>query len=392
MYPETEPNSTALLRNAVNRSQFELGRATGEEDFETRRGTLITDINEFYDAELARIAEVEGSEEELQNLREDNQLARERALDRATTATNTFTEARIKGEEQVAEAAQKAAEEAAEAKIKADEEAAEAAIKLAEEQSEANVKAYDDALAAQVAAAAEAERTRVAAIGATATAARNTLNRSRFELGRATGEEDFETRRGTLITDINAFYDAELLRIAEVEGSELELQNLRNASQLSREQALDRATNRSNTFAEARIKEEEQVAEAAIKAAEEAAEAKIKADEAATEAAIKLAEDESEANQKAYDEALAAQIQADEEAERTRVAAIGAAATAARNTLNRSQFEFGRSGSEEDFESNRQAVITDINAFYDAELSRIAEVEGSELEPAELTERKRVIT
>ena len=98
--PGTEPNSTALLRNAANRSRFELGRATGEEDFETRRGTLITDINAFYDAELARIAEVEGSEEELQNLREDNQLARDRALDSATNRNNTFAEARIKAEEE----------------------------------------------------------------------------------------------------------------------------------------------------------------------------------------------------------------------------------------------------------------------------------------------------
>ena len=368
--PGTEPNSTALLRNAANRSRFELGRATGEEDFETRRGTLITDINAFYDAELARIAEVEGSEEELQNLREDNQLARDRALDSATNRNNTFAEARIAEEERVAEAAVKGAEDAAEAKIKADEAATEAAIKLAEDESEANQKAYDEAIEAQIQADAEAERTRVTAIGATATAARNTLNRSRFELGRATGEEDFESRRGTLITDINAFYDAELLRIAEVEGSELELQNLRNANQLSRDQALNRATNRSNTFAEARIKEEEQVAEAAIKAAEDATEAKIKADEAVRDAAIKLADEVSEANQKAYDEAIAAQVAAEAEAERTRIAAIGAAATAARNTLNRSQFELGRSGSEEDFESNRQAVITDINAFYDTELEQ----------------------
>ena len=79
-----------------------------------------------------------------------------------------------------------------------------------------------------------------------------------------------------------------------MKGLNLNLQNLRNASELSRERALDRATNRSNTFAEARIAEEERVA----KAAEEAAEAKIKADEAATDAAIKLAEEQSEANQK----------------------------------------------------------------------------------------------
>ena len=71
---------------------------------------------------LTRIAEVEASEEELQNLREDNQLARDRALDSADNRDKHLCrEARIKAEEEVAEAAQKAADEAAEAKIKADE-------------------------------------------------------------------------------------------------------------------------------------------------------------------------------------------------------------------------------------------------------------------------------
>ena len=89
------------------------------------------------------------------------------------------------------------------AKIKADAEAAEAAIKLAEEVSEANQQALDEALEAQ------REATETAVTTASAFA-RNTLNRSQFELGGATGESDFESRRGTLITDINAFYDTEL--------------------------------------------------------------------------------------------------------------------------------------------------------------------------------------
>ena len=91
-----EPTSTALLRNTVQRAQFDLGGATSEEDFDTRQQTLINAINAFYDAELVRIAEVGGSEEELQNLREDNLLARDRALQGAGNRSNTFREQRIK--------------------------------------------------------------------------------------------------------------------------------------------------------------------------------------------------------------------------------------------------------------------------------------------------------
>ena len=71
------------------------------------------------------------------NLREASELNREQRLHRATTATNTFAEARIRAAEDAAEADQKAAEEAAEAaedaaqaKIEADEDAAEAAISV----------------------------------------------------------------------------------------------------------------------------------------------------------------------------------------------------------------------------------------------------------------------
>ena len=138
-------------------------------------------------------------------------------------------------------------------------------FKLADEVSEANQKALDEAIAAQAEVADELQRAQRQAVETASAFARNTLNRSQFEFGGATGEGDFESRRGTLITAINAFYDAELLRIAEVAESEDQLRILRDASELSREQALQRATTATNTFAEDRIKSEEQVAEAAIK-------------------------------------------------------------------------------------------------------------------------------
>ena len=323
----------------------------------------------------------------LQNLREDNALARDRALDSATNRNNTFAEARIAEEERVAEAAMKAADEAAEAvqdaaeaKIKADEAAAEAAMELAEEESEARREAYEEALEAQIQAAEELQRAQREAAEAASTSARNTLNRSQFNLGGSGSEGGFESNRQELITAINEFYDLELARIAEVAESEVELDNLRDASQLNREQALRRATTATNAFAEARIDEEERVAEAAIEAAEDAAEAKREADEAAAEAAMELAEEESEARREAYEAALEAQAEAAAEAERLQREAAEAASTAARNTLNRSQFNLRGSGSESDFESNRQSLIEAINTFYNVELDRIAEVAESEVE------------
>ena len=79
--------------------------------FETRRGTLITSINEFYDAELARITEVAESEDQLRILREASELSREQALDRATHRDEHLCGDRVRAEEQVAEAAQKATDE-----------------------------------------------------------------------------------------------------------------------------------------------------------------------------------------------------------------------------------------------------------------------------------------
>ena len=88
-----------LLQNAIQRAEFRSSGATSEQGFETRRQELITAINEFYDAEEQRISQLSLSEAELQNLREDNTLARQLALGRVMTTENRFTTDRIRAEE-----------------------------------------------------------------------------------------------------------------------------------------------------------------------------------------------------------------------------------------------------------------------------------------------------
>ena len=88
-------NRSNAAQNRVNRAQFNLGGATSESDFETRRGLLIGAINAYYSAEEERIDALELSEAELRDLRQDNQLARDQAIRRATDATNTFEEERL---------------------------------------------------------------------------------------------------------------------------------------------------------------------------------------------------------------------------------------------------------------------------------------------------------
>ena len=83
----------ALLRNAIERSQFNLDRATSESEFETRQQELLTLTNQYYDAELTRINELQLLELELQDLREDNQLARVQALQRVLDLTYDIGEA-----------------------------------------------------------------------------------------------------------------------------------------------------------------------------------------------------------------------------------------------------------------------------------------------------------
>lgn len=95
---EDTPESN-LLENAIARARFNLTGATSEQGFEDARRSLIRAINAFYDNELARINELALSETALKNLRQDNQLLREQALRRATTAQNQFTRDRLRDEE-----------------------------------------------------------------------------------------------------------------------------------------------------------------------------------------------------------------------------------------------------------------------------------------------------
>ena len=88
-----------LLQNAIQRAEFRLSGATSEQGFETRRQELITAINEFYDAEEQRISQLSLSEAELQNLREDNMLARQLAIGRVMKTENRFATDRIRAEE-----------------------------------------------------------------------------------------------------------------------------------------------------------------------------------------------------------------------------------------------------------------------------------------------------
>ena len=88
-------NRSNAAQNRLNTARFNLGDATSESDFETRRDLLIGAINAYYDAEEERINNLEVSEEMLRDLREDNQLARDQAIRRATDTTNTFEEERL---------------------------------------------------------------------------------------------------------------------------------------------------------------------------------------------------------------------------------------------------------------------------------------------------------
>ena len=77
--------------------------------------TLIAAINSYYDAEEARIENLKLSEDELKDLRQDTQLAREQALRQAENQTNQFAELRIRNEMRVADQIQDLRDDALEA-------------------------------------------------------------------------------------------------------------------------------------------------------------------------------------------------------------------------------------------------------------------------------------
>ena len=278
---------TSLLQNQLQRAQFDLGLATDEDDFEARRQRLISATNTFYDAELQRIMQVAESETELQDLREDNELARDRALQRATTATNTFTEARLRGEREVQEEAARTAEQQQrEAQRLAEQQARETerqmreAERMAEQQRREQERAQQQAQreterqqreaerqAEQEAREAERQAERQSAAGAGLL--QTGVRRAQFGLGFSTSETDFEARRDVLISATNAYYDNEEARIDGLMLSEIELQNLREANALAREQALARAADTENPFEQQRLRDAEQAQREAERAAEQ---------------------------------------------------------------------------------------------------------------------------
>ena len=96
-------NRSNAAQTRLNRSQFNFGGATSESDFETRRTAVIEAINAYYDAEEERIDNLEASEADLKDLRDGNDLARDRALQQATTATNRFAEERLRTEQRLSD-------------------------------------------------------------------------------------------------------------------------------------------------------------------------------------------------------------------------------------------------------------------------------------------------
>ena len=69
-----------LGQNVVDRSRFLLSSATSQEEFDSERASLVRATNDYYNLEEDRISDLMSSEQELQDLREDNQLARIRSL------------------------------------------------------------------------------------------------------------------------------------------------------------------------------------------------------------------------------------------------------------------------------------------------------------------------
>ena len=110
--PEAVEINTSLLQNAVDRARFELAGASSEEDFDQQLRHLTDAIETFYDAETERIEALAVSEAELQDLREDNILAREQALRGVQGTENRFRTERIAGEQRAADEATRITEEA----------------------------------------------------------------------------------------------------------------------------------------------------------------------------------------------------------------------------------------------------------------------------------------
>ena len=336
-----------ILGTNVGRARLNLGQSTDEGDFESDRQALIGTINAVHAAEAARIDGLLLGETALKALRDANDLDRDIALLRATGLENTFTTQRIQNEMDVADAAA----DAAQAKIDGIEEAAAVAMKAADAEATA------------------AERQRTADSNAQRSLLGTGVSSAVFDLRESGSEGEFEANRQRAILLTVAYYAAENERINGLKGSETELAALRDANDLARRIALGRLTGLENTFTTQRIKNEMSVAEAAT----EAAEAAIAATEKRAAAAMKAAEAEAEAQRRAAEAAEVA-------AERQRGRESDAAAGLLQTGVGQARFDLGLSGSEGEFEINRQGLIVATNAYYDNELKRINELGLLEIE------------
>ena len=92
-----------LIDNAIQRGERLLGQATSDTEFENIRSQLLELTNQYYDNEIERINDLQLSELELQDLREDNALARIQALERIDGIENQFAQDRLRREEQFAD-------------------------------------------------------------------------------------------------------------------------------------------------------------------------------------------------------------------------------------------------------------------------------------------------
>ena len=116
--------------------------------------------------------------------------------------------------------------------------------------------------------------------------AANQVRRARTALGESTSEADFETRRIDLIQAVNAAYTAQIALLDALGLSEADYQDRFEDAEDARNSAITRATTSVNTFAEARIKGEEDAAAAAQDAADE----KIAAEDRAERERMRIAE------------------------------------------------------------------------------------------------------
>ena len=137
----------------------------------------------------------------------------------------------------------------------------------------------------------------VAILRSNARLAANQVRRSRTGLGQATSESDFETRRLGLTQSVNAAFATQILLLDALGLSEADYQDRFEDAEDTRDAALTRATSSVNTFAEARIKGEEDAAEAAIDAAERAERERMRIAERHQRAIDDLREDAIDAEQ-----------------------------------------------------------------------------------------------